>query len=61
MAKAKVISKSKLTKKDGYASLKQKTYATASNNELLNSVSGNLTKTSNGTAELTYNAYKKKR
>lgn len=60
MEKVSIISRAKITEKNNYISLDHKTHATATNEDILKSVSGSLSQTSDGTAEIAYDIYKKR-
>ena len=61
MTKADVISRAKVRAWEGGATVEQNTYARATDEETLRSISGNLTMTSDGTAECAYDAYRRRR
>lgn len=61
MAKVTVISKAKISENKDYIKIKQDTRAYAPDKQTLRDVSYGLARTSDGTAELASDVYKKKR
>ena len=61
MAKVTVTSRSRISESKDYVKIKQDTRAYAPDKKTLRDVSDGLARTSNGTAELAFDVYKKKR
>lgn len=61
MARVDIVSKSRISDSGNYVKITQDTRAYTQDDETLRDVSGNLVRTSNGTSELAYDIYKKKR
>ncbi|MBU3905233.1 MAG: hypothetical protein KJ906_03740 [Nanoarchaeota archaeon] len=61
MSKVSIISRARISENGNYVTVNQDTRAYAPDNKTLRDVSDGLARTSDGTAELAYDIYKKKR